>query len=61
VVRRGSVAAGSFYRPCLLEVEDVDVPLVEEETFARVATFEVFDDETDALRRPTPPNSRGFE
>jgi acyl-CoA reductase-like NAD-dependent aldehyde dehydrogenase len=50
-ITEGSLAAGSFYRPCLLEVEDVDVPLVQEEIFAPVATFEVFDDETDALRR----------
>ena len=50
-VTEGPLAAGSFYRPCLLEVEDVDVPLVQEEIFGPVGTFEVFDDEADALRR----------
>jgi betaine-aldehyde dehydrogenase len=50
-VTDGPLAAGSFYRPCLLEVEDVDVPLVQEEIFGPVGTFEVFDDEADALRR----------
>ncbi len=56
-ITEGPLAAGSFYRPCLLEVEDLDVPLVQEEIFAPVATFEVFDDETDALRRA---NATGF-
>jgi betaine-aldehyde dehydrogenase len=50
-VTDGPLAAGSFYRPALLEVEDVDVPLVQEEIFAPVATFEVFDNESDAVRR----------
>jgi betaine-aldehyde dehydrogenase len=50
-VTEGPLATGSFYRPCLLEVEDLDVPLVQEELFAPVGTFEVFDDEADALRR----------
>ncbi|HZC52817.1 MAG TPA: aldehyde dehydrogenase family protein [Mycobacterium sp.] len=50
-VIEGPLAAGSFYRPALLEVEDVDVPLVRQEIFAPVATFEVFEDEADALRR----------
>ena len=49
-VTEGPLAAGAFYRPALFEVDDVDVPLVQQEIFAPVATFEVFDDEADALR-----------
>ncbi|MFI9381913.1 aldehyde dehydrogenase family protein [Kutzneria sp. NPDC052558] len=56
IVRGGPIttapfAAGAFYRPSLLAVEDVNSPLVQEELFAPVATFEVFDDEDDAVRR----------
>ena len=47
----GPLADGAFYRPALLEVEDVETPLVQEELFAPVATFEVFDDEAEAVRR----------
>ena len=50
-ITEGPLAAGSFYRPCLLEVEDLNVPLVQDEIFAPVGTFEVFDDEADLLRR----------
>jgi acyl-CoA reductase-like NAD-dependent aldehyde dehydrogenase len=50
-VSEGPLAAGSFYRPALLEVDDLDTPLVQEELFGPVATFEVFDDEADAVRR----------
>lgn len=53
IVRGGRVVdrPGAFYRPSLLEVEDLDVPLVQEEIFGPVATFEVFEDEADAVRR----------
>ncbi|MFI9386681.1 aldehyde dehydrogenase family protein [Kutzneria sp. NPDC052558] len=53
VVRGGRVVdrPGAFYRPSLLEVEDLDVPLVQEEIFGPVGTFEVFEDEVDAVRR----------
>ena len=47
----GALAAGAFYRPALLEVEDVDTDLVQQEVFGPVATFEVFDTETDAIAR----------
>jgi acyl-CoA reductase-like NAD-dependent aldehyde dehydrogenase len=50
-ITEGPLTAGSFYLPCLLEVQELDVPLVQEEIFAPVGTFEVFDDEADALRR----------
>jgi len=50
-VTEGALAAGAFYRPTLLEVEDVDTDIVQKEVFAPVATFEVFDTEADAIRR----------
>jgi acyl-CoA reductase-like NAD-dependent aldehyde dehydrogenase len=47
----GALAAGAFYRPALLEVEDVSTEIVQKEVFGPVATFEVFDTETDAIAR----------
>src|SRR5260370_337271 len=47
----GALAAGAFYRPTLLEVEDVSTDLVQKEVFGPVATFEVFATETDAIAR----------
>ena len=43
--------SGAFYRPTLLEVEDVSTEIVQKEVFGPVATFEVFDTETDAITR----------
>ena len=56
IVRGGPVteaafAAGAFYRPSLLEVDDVETPIVQQEVFGPVATFEVFDSEVDAITR----------
>ena len=56
IVRGGRVAddalaAGAFYRPVLLEVDDVNAEIVQNEVFGPVATFEVFDTETDAIAR----------
>jgi betaine-aldehyde dehydrogenase len=56
IVRGGPVtdpalAAGAFYRPTLLEVADVNTEIVQKEVFGPVATFEVFDTETDAITR----------
>ena len=45
----GALAAGAFYRPALLEVEDVSTEIVQKEVFGPVATFEVFDTEADAI------------
>jgi acyl-CoA reductase-like NAD-dependent aldehyde dehydrogenase len=45
------LAAGAFYRPTLLEVEDVNTEIVQREVFGPVATFEVFDTEADAIAR----------
>jgi acyl-CoA reductase-like NAD-dependent aldehyde dehydrogenase len=50
-VTTGPLAAGAFYRPSLVEVEDVNQPIVQQEVFGPVATFEVFDDEADAVAR----------
>jgi betaine-aldehyde dehydrogenase len=47
----GPLAAGAFYRPSLIEVEDLDAPIIQQEIFGPVATFEVFDDENDAIHR----------
>jgi betaine-aldehyde dehydrogenase len=56
IVRGGPVsdpalASGAFYRPSLLEVEDVNTNIVQQEVFGPVATFEVFDTEQDAIDR----------
>ena len=47
----GDLALGAFYRPALLEVEDVNSEIVQREVFGPVATFEVFDTEADAISR----------
>jgi betaine-aldehyde dehydrogenase len=47
----GALAAGAFYRPALLEVEDLNTDIVQKEVFGPVATFEVFDTEADAIAR----------
>jgi acyl-CoA reductase-like NAD-dependent aldehyde dehydrogenase len=47
----GALAAGAFYRPTLLEVDDVTSAIVQQEVFGPVATFEVFDDEAEAIAR----------
>ncbi|HWE91010.1 MAG TPA: aldehyde dehydrogenase family protein [Pseudonocardiaceae bacterium] len=40
----------AFYHPSLLEVDDPTKPIVQEEVFGPVATFEVFESEADAVR-----------
>ena len=54
IVRGGPVtdallASGAFYRPSLIEVEDLSAPIIQQEIFGPVATFEVFVDENDAI------------
>jgi len=49
----GALAAGAFYRPALLEVEDASTEIVQKEVFGPVATFEVFDTEADAIALTT--------
>ncbi|MET9491115.1 aldehyde dehydrogenase family protein [Nocardia sp. NPDC006630] len=41
----------AFLRPALLEVSDLSSPIVQDEVFGPVATFELFDDESDAIER----------
>ncbi|WP_193043294.1 aldehyde dehydrogenase family protein [Mycolicibacterium baixiangningiae] len=51
VLVRGGVRPGTaYYEPSLLEVDDPGKPIVQEETFGPVATFEVFDTDDDAVR-----------
>lgn len=44
------LAAGAFYRPTLLQVDEPNVPVVQQEIFGPVQTLEVFTDEADAIR-----------
>ena len=50
VVEDETRPGGAYYQPSLVEVTDLDVPLVQQEVFGPVQTFEVFDDDDDALR-----------
>ncbi|GAA3854404.1 aldehyde dehydrogenase family protein [Saccharothrix violaceirubra] len=45
------LAGGAFFRPSLVEVGDTAASIVQREVFGPVATFEVFDDEADAIAR----------
>ena len=47
----GPLAAGAFYRPSMLETEALDVPLIQEEVFGPVLTFETFTTEDEAITR----------
>jgi betaine-aldehyde dehydrogenase len=48
----GPLAAGSFYRPSMLETEDaLDVPLIQDEIFGPVLSFETFAAEEEAIAR----------
>ncbi len=47
----GPLAAGAFYRPSMLEAEELDVPLIQEEIFGPVLSFETFATEDDAITR----------
>ncbi|MCY0939783.1 aldehyde dehydrogenase family protein [Streptomyces antarcticus] len=42
---------GAFLHPSLIEVQDVDSPIVQQEVFGPVATFEVFETEAEAVAR----------
>ncbi|MBS4103292.1 aldehyde dehydrogenase family protein [Tsukamurella paurometabola] len=50
VVEDAERPGGAYYQPSLVEVDRLDVPLVQDELFGPVQTFEVFDDEADAVR-----------
>ncbi|WP_234390884.1 aldehyde dehydrogenase family protein [Nocardia suismassiliense] len=42
---------GAFLHPSLVEVQDLDAPIVQREVFGPVATFEIFDTEAEAITR----------
>lgn len=46
-----ALASGAFYRPSLLEVDDTNVPLVQDEIFGPVQTLELFSDEREAVEK----------
>ena len=51
IVRGGAVDPSSAYsHPSLIEVDDPMTPIVQQEVFEPVATFEIFDTEADAIR-----------
>ena len=50
-IAEGPLAAGAFYRPSMLEAEALDVPLIQEEIFGPVLSFETFATEDDAITR----------
>ncbi|MBM7045688.1 aldehyde dehydrogenase family protein [Rhizobium lusitanum] len=45
------LANGAFLKPYMLEVRDTNVPLVQQEIFAPVLSFETFSDEADAIAK----------
>jgi len=47
----GPLAAAAFYRPSMLETEALDVPLIQEEIFGPVLSFETFTSEDEAITR----------
>jgi acyl-CoA reductase-like NAD-dependent aldehyde dehydrogenase len=44
-----ALARGAYFRPALLEIDDPNSDIVQHEVFGPVATFEVFDNEQDAI------------
>jgi acyl-CoA reductase-like NAD-dependent aldehyde dehydrogenase len=48
-IREGSLAAGGFYRPTLLEVEDNSMSIVQDEVFGPVLTMQTFATEAEAV------------
>lgn len=48
-VTEGPLARGAFYRPCLLEVTDPSMPIVQQEVFGPVLTVQTFDTEQQAV------------
>ena len=48
-ITEGPLAAGAFYRPTLLEVEDGSMSIVQEEVFGPVLTLQTFSTEAEAI------------
>lgn len=52
LVRGGPISGpGAFYAPALVGVQELTSPLIQQEIFGPVATFEVFDSEEEAVHR----------
>ncbi|MCV7200411.1 aldehyde dehydrogenase [Mycolicibacterium peregrinum] len=51
LITDGPLASGAFYRPTLLEVQRLDIPVVQQELFGPVQTFELFDSDAEAVHR----------
>jgi betaine-aldehyde dehydrogenase len=49
-ITEGPLAAGAFYRPALLEVEDESMSIVRNEVFGPVLTMQTFATEAEAIR-----------
>ena len=49
-VTEGLLAAGAFYKPALLEINNPRLPIFQEEVFGPVLTMLVFDTETEAIQ-----------
>lgn len=49
-IRVGPLAAGAFFRPALLEIDDNRLAIVQQETFGPVLTIQRFAEEADAVR-----------
>lgn len=47
----GPLANGSYFRPAMIEPDRLDVPLVQNEIFGPVLSFEIFEDEADAVAK----------
>lgn len=50
-VTEGPLSEGAFYRPSMLEVDDTGTDIVQKEVFGPVVTFEVFEDEAEAVTK----------
>jgi betaine-aldehyde dehydrogenase len=48
-IREGPLAAGAFYRPALLEVDDNSMSIVQDEVFGPVLTMQTFEAEAEAV------------
>lgn len=46
-----SLESGAFYRPALIAVKDTQSPLVQDELFGPIATFETFSDDGEAIEK----------
>ncbi len=56
LIEEGPLAAGAFYRPSLIEVEDLNAYVVQNEVFGPVQTFEILRTKPTPLRAQMPPS-----